>query len=422
MISLGMASAVQLASLAVSIGAYLFVCRREGTYFNIMTPSFIVDIPAFYLLPLAYNSVFGIEGSTYAYTYVYATLATENVIFAFVYTRPQSRPVRLPFAYGYGNFWFLSVAFLALAGLLFVPLLLEFREYIFDPRRLYELTRTGAGAGYYLSSTAAYLATVLALFSRKSGVQKTLVILAAVVVLSLHGSKGQVLSLLLLVVMFEVYVRRRKLKILPALLASLGFAIVLIGMFAATMALGDFGEALETLSSYSDYTRNAMLVIDSNLPRQYGRLTWESNVIALVPRALMPDKPKDYGAFYLDQEFYPSKMELDQGVPAFGVGVQYADFGALAIVYLGLFAAFRGWLARVFVGRVRQTRHPADFIVLAFLAGITLLPIGIGWPLPETFLVALGLRFVTSIGADRVCREYIGFRPSVLPARGLEGV
>jgi hypothetical protein len=421
MISLGMAGAVQLASLAIAIGAYIFVSRREGSYVNIMTPALAVNVPAFYLLPLVYNQLFGTEGSTFAYVYVYATLAVENVVFAFLYTRRRVRPIRLPFGYGYENLGFLSVLFISLAVLLFIPILLEFREYIFDPRRIYEETRTGFGGGYYLSSTAAFLAAILALFSNQSRLKKILLLSASAFILFLHGSKGQVFNLLLLVILFEIYVKHRKLKLLPALMAGLGIAVVLVGLFAATMVLGGPMEAVETVSQYSDYTRNAMLVIDSNMPLEYGRLTWESNVMALVPRAIMPNKPKDYGAFYLDAEFFPGSMDRDQGVPAFGIGVQYADFGWMAIVYLALFAALRGWLARVFVDRLGQTRHPADFIMIAFLADIALFPIGIGWPFPETLLVAMGLRFLSSIGANKVYRERVVARPRVLPHPGLEG-
>ena len=422
MISLGMAGAVQLASLAIAIGAYIFVSRREGSYVNIMTPALAINVPAFYLLPWVYNQLFGIEASTFAYVYVYLTLAVENVVFAFLFTRRRSRPIRLPFAYGYGNFGLLSILFISLAALLFVPILLEFREYIFDPRRIYEETRTGFGTGYYLSSAAAFLATILVLFSNQSRVKKILVVSASAFVLFLHGSKGQVLNLLLLVVLFQIYANHRKLKLLPALMAGLGIALVLIGLFAATMVLGGPMEAVETVSQYSDYIRNAMLVIDSHLPLEYGRLTWESNVIGLVPRAIMPDKPKDYGAFYLDAEFFPGSMDRDQGVPAFGIGVQYADFGWLAIVYLAVFAALKGWLARIFVDRLAQTRHPADFVMVAFLADIALFPIGVGWPFPETLLVALGLRFLSSVGANKVYRERILPRPPVLPHPGLEGV
>jgi oligosaccharide repeat unit polymerase len=422
MISNTLADTVMLLSLVATVGAYLFVSRRENSYVNIMTPALVINIPAYYVLPSLYNRLFGAGASAYAYFYVYATLATESVVFAYFYTRPRTRPIRLPFVYSYRNFWFFSVAFIILAGLLFVPVLLEFREYIFDPRRIYEQTRTGFGGSFYLSSTAAYLATILALFSDRSRIKKAVIVLASALVLFLHGSKGQVLDLIMLVVLFEIYLHHRKLKVLPALMAGLGIAMAIIGLFAATMVLGGPMEALETISQYSDYTRNAMLVIDSDLPRQYGRLTWESNVLALVPRAIMPDKPKDFGAFYLDAEFYPSSLEQDQGAPAFGIGVQYADFGNLAIVYLGLFAALTGWLARVFVNRLRRTRHPADFVLVAFFAGISLFPIGSGWPLAETLLVVLCLRFASRIGSDEVYREDIRFRRRILPTPGLEGI
>ena len=85
----------------------------------------------------------------------------------------------------------------------------------------------------------------------------------------------------------------------------------------------------------------------------------------------MDDMVIDEENFYLENQFYPESLDEDAGSPAFGVGVQYADFGVLAIGYLALMAAFRGWLAHIFVKRLRLTRHPADFIVLAFLADIS---------------------------------------------------
>ena len=42
------------------------------------------------------------------------------------------------------------------------------------------------------------------------------------------------LSLLPLGVLFVVYVKHRKLKLLPALMVCLGLAVVLIGLFATT--------------------------------------------------------------------------------------------------------------------------------------------------------------------------------------------
>jgi hypothetical protein len=422
MISLDLANAVLLASLAISTGAYIQVSRSEGSYVNIMTPGFLVNVPAMYLLPIAFNSLFGAEASPFAYVYVYATIAAENLIFAFVYTRPKTKPLCLPLAFGYSNFWGLSLLCLAGAGLLYLPILLEFREYIFDPRRIYELTRTGFGTSFFLSSTLVYLAVILVLFAKQSVRRRVFVFLGAGFLLSLHGSKGQVLQLFFLILIFEIYVKRRRLTVLPALAVCFGISMVLLGLFAATMTLETPADALQSLSQYSDYTRNAMLVIDSNFPLQYGRLTWESNVLAFVPRALFPSKPKDFGAFYLDAEFFPHAMDEDRGAPAFGPGLQYADFGILAIVYLGLFAALRGWLARLWVDRLKHTWHPSDFLVVAFLADVVVFPIGTGWLLPETLLVATFLRYVSCFGAPKIYHEQVRRRGSALPRGGSEPV
>lgn len=427
MISTALANTTSVLSLAVTLGAYGFVSHRERNYLNVLTPSLLVNIPAFYLFQIVYNDLFGVDASAYSYIYVYATLAVENVVFAYVYTRPRTRPIRLPSVYGYNHLEWLSFACLGLACLLFLPLLIEFKEYIFDPRRIYEETRTGFGANYYTSSACAYLAVILVLFSRQSNFRKAVVIVLAGIVLSLHGSKGQVLGIVLLPLLFVVYVKHMRVKLGRALLVCLGFLVLLVGMFAATVSLGGPMEALEWVSEYSDYMRNAMMVIDSNMPVQYGRLTWESNVISLVPRAVMPDKPKDFGAFYLDEEFFSGSLDEDKGVPAFGIGVQYADFGFLAIVYLALFAALRGWLTRVWVQRLQHTRHPADFLMLAFLCGISVFTIGTGWLFPETLLIAMFLRFASSLGSGRTYREHIRYKPVLsvhrpLLSTGLEGI
>lgn len=427
MISPWSANTVLIGSLIASVGAYVFVSRREGSYVNILTPSFVIGIPAYYLFPLFYSNWFGIDASAYAYVYVYLTLAVQSLVFAYIYTRRKAPVVRLPFGYGYGNFAWLGFAALLLAGLLYLPVLLEFPQYILDPRQIYIQTRTGFGPTFYISSSLAYLSVVLILFSKRSWRAKAFVVLMAAIVLALHGSKGQVLSLLFLIVIFEIYVTGRRLKLFSALTAGVAVGFVVLALFAATMVLGDPLEAIQALSTYSDYTRNATLVIDSNIPRQYGRLTWEDNVITLVPRALMPSKPKNFGAFYLDEEFFPEWFDADTGSPDFGIGVQYADFGFLAIVYLAGFAALKGWLAHLFVNRLKLTRHPGDFIVVAFLADISLFPTGLGWPLPETIVLAFLLRYASCFGADRVYRERIRTQgspitpPALRPVDGAEG-
>ena len=411
MISTWLANIVLIVSLIASVGAYVYVSRHEGSYLNLLTPTFLTAIPAYYLLPMIFTLILGSGATVYAYVYVYGTLAVENVVFAYVYTRPTRRLIRLPFLFSYKNFGLLAWLFLGSAVLMYAPILLQFPEYIFSPRDLYTHTRTGFGINFYTSSVFAYLAVILAQFSGRSLKVRGSIILGATGVLVLHGSKGQVLSLVLL--LFEVYVKKRRVTLLPSLVAAFAFGLFGFSLFAMTMVLGDSpSEVLESISSYSDYTRNAMLVIDSRFPVQYGRLTLESQIIGRIPRAIMPSKPKNFGALVLDDEFFPGSLEGDAGSPDFGVGVQYADFGVFAIVYLAMFAMLRGWMARIFVNRLNCSHHPADFFLVAFLANISLIPVGgIGWLLPEALLIAFFIRFASTVGANKVFRESVRLVP-----------
>jgi O-antigen polymerase len=406
MISLETADAVLFVSLAVSLFAYFLVARREGSFLNILTPDYLIFIPALYFLPALYNHFYGAEASPYAFTYVYATVAVQNLVFALVYVRRSTKTLALPVSFSYRNFTPLAFLFLALSFLVYLPILLEFPEYLLDPRQIYIHTRSGYGGSFFLSTALAYLSIIFILFSRQSWRVKGLVIAGATAVLSLHGSKGAILAVLLFCGLYEVYVRHRRVRFLPALLIALATGIVVIGLFVATMGLtGSALEALETITQYSDYSRNGMLVIDGHFPLQYGRLTLESNVLAVIPRALMPNKPKNFGPLLLAEEFFPQQFDEDTGAPAFVVGVEYADFGVFAIVYLALFAAFRGWLARIFVNRLRQTKHPGDFVIMTFLAGVPLFSVGAGWLLPETVIAALFVRYLSSLGNGPTYRE-----------------
>src|SRR5271166_5188559 len=251
MISASFEDGVVLISMVVSLATYVAVSRREGSYLNILTPSFLIGIPAYYVLPMAFARVFGNEASGYAFVYVYATLAVENIFFAWAYLRPSTKVMRFPFRFSYANFDRLSLILLGLAVLMYVPVLLQFPEYILSPRQIYEQTRTGFGISYYISSTLAYLAVILMEFSERSRWLKVAVVLVAAVLLSLHGSKGQVLSLLLLLTLFEVYVRRRKVKLMTALIVAGVLGLVVLLSFATTMALdGDPLEALQSISQY----------------------------------------------------------------------------------------------------------------------------------------------------------------------------
>src|ERR1700741_3923992 len=204
MISIQFTDLVIATSLLIVVLAYLKLSRIEGTYINVLVPSLITNIPAFYFFPRLYDYIFGMTASRYAFLYVYATLAVENVAFVYAYSRARANVVRLPFCCSYRNFARLAWICLGLAFLLYIPLLIEFRDFLLDPREIYRLTRTGFGPQFYISSILAYLAVILVLFSARSWLTKAVVVTAAAFLLLLHGSKGQVLNLVFLLILFHV--------------------------------------------------------------------------------------------------------------------------------------------------------------------------------------------------------------------------
>src|SRR5260370_29031316 len=167
MISAQLANVVMASSLLIVILAYVKLSRVEGSYINVLIPSLVIGIPACYFLPWSYMQICGTGASRYAFLYVYATLAAENVAFVYAYSRARAKVVRLPFRFSYQNFGLVAWICLGLAVLIYVPLLVQFREFLLDPRGIYKLTRTGFRPPFYISRILACLAVVLIPFSKR---------------------------------------------------------------------------------------------------------------------------------------------------------------------------------------------------------------------------------------------------------------
>src|SRR5262245_13938232 len=116
------------ASLLISVAAYLVLSRREGSHVNILTPYFMTAIPAFYLLPLVYLSLFGAESTANSHFWVYTAIAVETLAFVCGYARTGQKVVGLPGFSSYSNFGLGSFLCLTAGTLLYVPVLIEFRE------------------------------------------------------------------------------------------------------------------------------------------------------------------------------------------------------------------------------------------------------------------------------------------------------
>jgi hypothetical protein len=393
-----------LVSLAVVIAAYLLLSRQEGNFVNVLTPVLLFTVPALYLLVLIYGSVFGYEASLFAYFYCFLTyaLGVVGTLIGYLMMPAKVIPifVRTPRISVPGA----PFVVLAMGVLLYAPILIRFPGLIFSPRQIYELTRSGFGIHFYLSSFAVYFGMILLFFSPKARLASISVfVLVSLILLYLHGSKGQVLNLLLIALYFLVFVKGRHFNL--ARLAGLGavFGSVILGLFYLGYSEEARKDLLIEIAGYAEYTRNAAMVIDdATLDPQMGRLAAESKIFVIVPRAVFPDKPKDYGAFWLAKRYFPDRFELDVGAPDFGLGLLYADFGVFAVVYYFVSAFLAGVVMKVLVTRLRRQPDPGTFLLLLVFLDVGVIPTG-GGGVPLIFFY--GLAYAANCLAPRPSKD-----------------
>jgi hypothetical protein len=384
-----------LVSLAVVVGSYVYLSRREGSYVNILTPVLLFGIPAWYLLMLVYGGLFGYDASTYAYFYCYLTYALGVIGTMAGYLLMPAKPlpifVRLPYLRLPG------IPFLALAVaiLLYAPILIRFPDLLFSPRQIYELTRSGFGISFYLSALAVYVGLILLLFLRRvSRSALVLFVIVSMPIIYLHGSKGQVLNFALIVLYFLVFVKGKRFNMMRLIGVGTVVSSLIVGLFYLSYSDEARADLLVEMANYAEYTRNAAMVIDDpTLEPQMGRLAFESKFYVMVPRAIFPDKPKDYGAFWLAKRYSPDRFDLDVGAPDFGLGFLYADFGDFAAVYYFAGSVLAGIIMKILVARLRHRPDAGTFFILLAFLDVGLIPTGAGGvPLIVYYLLAYAVR------------------------------
>lgn len=379
-------------SMITNIACYFYYCRSQKSYVNALTPGFIIGLPSYYILDLLYIYYNGSSASVVAYWFVYLAYALCSITTVFVLIRIkvpkaliESRPQDCHVKYS-------PYLLLIVSLLLYLPILLEFKEYITNPREIYYLTRTGYGLNSFVSTMVANIAFILILFKKRSfRMERVGFFLLCAILALLHGSKGQIVTLGIIWLLYSAYIEGKRVRLWRFLVAAICFSLCLTGLFYFLSTDPDMKgyTILPKLSSYADYSRNAMLVIDDDLPPLWGRLTFENEVYSRIPRKLFPDKPKDFGLFYLAKLYYPEWFEADTGSPAFGIGTNYADFKSVSLLYLVITSFVFSLLLKVFITRAALFKDPGDFIMLLFLSGIGLLPLGVGYLLPEHFFLAV---------------------------------
>lgn len=382
-------------ALILNLIAYCIFSLKTKSWLNILTPQFLLSMPVLYLFEFIHLSYDFEKGSDLGYLIIYLiyTLPVLAFVFSYLYVAPIKYFVNMKFDIEPSIS--VTLACLFVAVLLYSPILIQFSGEIFNPRAIYTATRTGFGLGYYGSIVLCYIFFILVLFNKKLTVKyKIVALLFSLFFAYLHGSKGQILTIIFIGMMYYIVSSMVHVKFLVIIAIFLLFGAFGAGTFYSMSVGIEPKDLLLMMAGYSDYSRNAVMLIDANNHLEFGRFFFEDNFFSRIPRAIYPAKPTDYGSFELALKYFPASFYLNEGVPSFGVGVLYADFGILAVFFSAIGGFLNGIVSRTLMARLRVYKNPADFILLCFMSGIILIPIGAGNLLPEHFILAMLVIFL----------------------------
>jgi oligosaccharide repeat unit polymerase len=363
---------------------YLFLSWRSGNFVNVLTPFLLINIPAYFIFEFAFLLVFKYSGTRFAYSYVYATYTAGVVAKSIGYLWASPRVMPLLFQLPKIRLRGIAFIFLCLAFALYLPVLIEYSYLITSPREIYSLTRTGYGLESFLSTFCIYVGFILLLFSQSRSRTLPIIYVAfSAVLLYLHGSKGQVIYLLLIWLYFSAFVRQYHFGIRRLIALGAMSSTILLGLFYVTSSDAQKVDFLLSIAGYSsEYTRNAMRVIDdTEMEPHLGQLTLEDTYYSLLPRQLFPEKRKDFGSLWLASKYYPSRFQEERGAPAFGLGLLYADFGIFAILYYFVGELISGAVLGILANQLRRRPDAGSFFLFAIFMDVPLIPTGTGFPL-----------------------------------------
>lgn len=373
---------------AATAALYVFYSRKVGSFVNAITIftglKFVIEFvlePISYILRLYmydFQSMFVINLLSFA---GYAAFVSGLLM------RKQadnpSRSISMP---GYlATAW----ALLIFAWALYIPILIEFRYLISDPRRIYELTRTGYGLYTFGSALVSFLSYAIFRMSSKKGA--LLYYIALFVLIYLKGTKGQFFIVASIFVIGKVYFEGFKYTVKRSAVYAAMFVAFAISVFTINYR-GEVSNIVLTMAAFSDYNRNGSLVVEDKAFSSYnGQLSVEMAWMPKIPRSVWPEKPKSFGEFRLAEQYFPQWFALDQGSPSFGIGLYYADFGWLAFLVVPLVQFICGiWLGYC-LNRMITTPGIFWFIMSIYLSGGSLLAAGSGNFILEHAIIGLAM-------------------------------
>jgi len=381
-------------SLIVILFSYIYAGLKFKKVVLIYFFPLFIFIPANYIAPL-------IRGVTFSFGtfYVYLSYALFFMVYILFYTKYYRLNLVNSFlakwektlkVHEYKEIWLMGLFFL-IGLLLYSKILFDFKSYLLQPRRIYELTRVGYGVFYFTSTAFILLAYVFCLFS-KNKYLKVSIGVSTFLLFYFLGSKGLLLSILVYYYLFSILEKYQNnnfylLTKIGVILGIYTFFLFYIYHILPSEPKKEkiISKNINFISNYSDYSRNAIFLID-NYDKSfkkffYGKLLIEDTIYSRIPRFLYKNKPLDFGMFKISATIFPEWHSKHTGDPSFGiVGRPFADFGYFAIIYLVIIAAIKGALLGslhfIYDSTQNKFMKIIYFIWMLYLLGIPIFTIG----------------------------------------------
>ncbi len=392
-------------SFVIILAVYVYISIREKSFINVYTPQLAIFLPANYILVYIFNTYKSIDIEySIGFVYVYVSYLLFFTISMIVYTfEYKIRAINLPsiqFLVHSDKLKVFSIFFFFLSIIIYLPILYEYKEYLLHPREIYTHTRNGGGIYYFSSIFFMNIAFILSLFAFK---KYFFIFLFFLILAFLHGSKGVIIWGGLVYLLFQVYFLNKKFSLIKSIAFIIIFVLMMFGVFLTTFTdASSVSDLILKMASYSDYTRNAIKLID-NYDEYFshywnGQLLLEDNIYNKLPRILYEDKPRAFGSLRLAASMYPEWFSKNVGDASFGlVGRPFADFGYLSIFYLIVLATLQGFFLKICVQLFKRTQNIFYFIMLLFFSGLGLISLGLGYLFVTHLFIAFALTYLITL-------------------------
>lgn len=203
--------------------------------------------------------------------------------------------------------------------------------WLTDPREAYLVYRAGAGHFFVLTLWFFIFAFLYFLWSRRPRLGQLVLVTIIFGTLFLFLGKKQPIMLvaIIAVVYYNFYVHRLSL--------FTSIIVPLLGMVATLGLIMFQGNELLDALLYFEYFNTTALFISrfQEFGYYYGRAMITS-LWVLVPRAIYPDKPFEYGASLIHQVLFPGMTETGSTPGYLLWSTSYLDFGVFGVLCDGL--------------------------------------------------------------------------------------